>query len=103
MASIAFDIVLQWLEVERNYQTEKFDYVEEVEKPVEYWEQQFASYIQRIPLFGLDTEQGAQATLKLAATAVALAEHYADKMKLPKPGVSSGEIEHWDEMYADSR
>lgn len=98
--SDAFEDVLEWLRQERSYQTQKFDYVEEKEKSAEYWDQQFSSYIQRILVFGLDTEQGAQATLKLAATAVALSEHYAEKMQLPKPGLSSGDLEWWEEHYA---
>lgn len=100
MGSINFNIVLRWLREERRiYQTKKFNYKEEIEienAGVEYWEQQFNSYIQRIKLFGLDTQQGFQATLKLAATAVACAEHYADRdIDFPKPGVSSGNIEPW--------
>lgn len=91
-----FDWVINWLYIEREkYQPEKFDYATEKDKPVEYWIQQFDSYIQRLPIFGLDTQQGAQAALKLAATAVALCEHIANAGKLPKPGVSSGTIEEW--------
>ena len=94
MSTEGYESVLSWLYVERdNYQVEKFDYEEEADKPVEYWIQQFDSYIQRLPVFGVDTQQGVQAALKLAATAVALCEHLADKKQLPKPGVSSGVIE----------
>lgn len=96
MANEGFESVLSWLYAERDtYQTTKFDYEQEADKPPEYWIQQFDSYIQRLPIFGLDTPQGVQAALKLAATAVALAEHLADKGRLPKPGVSSGIIEEW--------
>lgn len=100
MGSLNFNIVLRWLREERRiYQTKKFDYKTETvieNADADYWEQQFNSYIQRIKVFGLDTTQGFQATLKLAATAVACAEHYADRnVEFPKPGVSSGTIEPW--------
>lgn len=90
-----FETVLAWLRAERHeYQTSKFDYEAEADKPVEYWVQQFDSYIQRLPVFGLDTPQGEQAALKLAATAVALCEHIAERLKgVPKPGLPSGQIE----------
>lgn len=98
MTKIGFTKVLSWLNHERAiYQIDKFDYEEEADKPVEYWIQQFDSYIQRLPLFGLDTLQGRQAALKLAATAVALCEHLADNGELPAPGVSSGMVVIWDE------
>jgi hypothetical protein len=92
-----FNQIMVWLRRERNaYQVKKFDYETEVEKPVDYWMQQFDSYLQRIPLFGIDTPQGLQATLKLAATAIACAEHIAERVEyLPKPGVPSGTIEKW--------
>lgn len=91
-----FETVLSWLYAERSsYQQDKFDYETEAEKPVEYWIQQLDSYIQRLPLFGLDTLQGKQSALKLAATAVALCEHLADAGQLPKPGVPSGQLELW--------
>jgi hypothetical protein len=91
-------MLLQWLREERGaYQTKKFDYVEkDPNEPIEHWMQQYNTYLSRIPLFGLDTPQGLQATLKLAATALACAEHMADKgVMVPKPGVSSGTIEEW--------
>lgn len=92
-----FDEVLLWLMAERDYQTTKFDYETEGDKPVEYWIQQFDSYIQRLPVFGLDTQQGVQAALKLAATTLALCEHLASRGALPMPGVPSGQIEAWVE------
>lgn len=98
MADIGFERVLSWLYAERDaYQIKKFDYEDEVKKvhDTDYWTQQFDSYIQRLPIFGLETLQGAQAALKLAATAVALCEHLAETGELPKPGVSSGIIEPW--------
>ena len=96
LPSDQFYDVLDWLEHENAYQQQKFNYEEEADKPVEYWMQQFNSYLQRIPLFGLDTLQGLQATLKLTATALALAEHIYEKTgNLPKPGVPSGEISEW--------
>lgn len=90
-----FTDVLDWLVAEREtYQPTKFDYETEGDKPVEYWMQQFDSYLQRIPLFGIDTPQGAQAVLKLAATAVACAEHCRERLGgLPKAGVPSGTID----------
>lgn len=92
-----FEKVVRWIFVEREtYQIKKFDYEIEPDKPVEYWMQQFNSYLQRIPLFDIDTMQGQQAVLKLAATAIALSEHIADRLNdMPKPGVSSGNIESW--------
>lgn len=96
--TIGLERVINWLYVERDtYQVKKFDYVEEdPQQPVEYWIQQFDNYIQRLPVFGLDTPQGFQAALKLAATAVALCEHMANNgIQMPKPGVSSGNIEPW--------
>ena len=96
MSTEGYESVLSWLYAERdNYQVEKFDYEKDMEKGVEGWVRQFDSYIQRLPVFGLDTQQGVQAALKLAATAMALCEHLADKKQLPKPGVSSGIIELW--------
>lgn len=94
----AFTKVLTWLRVERDqYQTDKFDYEEESKHTddFKYWDQQFSSYIQRLGVFPPDSQQYAQAALKLAATAVALCEHIGDKYALPKPGVSSGTIEEW--------
>jgi hypothetical protein len=85
-----FAEVLDWLAEERGYQTTKFNYEKEKERPVEYWLQQFASYEQRLPLFGLDNASGIQAALKLAATAVALCEHLADQYELPAAGLPSG-------------
>jgi hypothetical protein len=99
MTERGFSKVRRWLEIERQtYQTVKFNYDEEARRTneSEYWIQQFDSYIQRLPVFGLETLQGTQAALKLAATAVALCEHLADAGELPKPGVSSGTIEPWD-------
>lgn len=91
-----YDLALRWLEMERCiYQVGKFDYEKEKDKPVEYWIQQFDSYIQRLPVFGLDTPQGHQAALKLCATTLALCEHLCDKIVPPRPGVSSGTIEEW--------
>lgn len=92
-----FHTILDWLEQEREYQTNKFDYEAEAEKGTDYWMQQFNNYLYRIPLFTLDTPQGAQAVLKLAATAVACAEHLVGKNLIPAPGVSSGEIQEWDQ------
>jgi hypothetical protein len=89
-----FEQVLNWLREERGYQRQKFDYETEGDKTTEYWIQQFDSYIQRLPVF--DTPETpdlyAQAALKLAATAVALCEHLAERQALPYPGVPSGEI-----------
>lgn len=97
MTHPSFARVLRWLERERNqYQTEKFNYAEEADRPVEYWIQQFDSYIQRLPLFGLDTPQGFQAALKLAATAVALCEHLEERIPMPEPGHPSGTIKEWE-------
>lgn len=97
MSNDSFESVLSWLYAEREqYQTSKFDYETEGERGVHYWIQQFDSYIQRMPIFGLDTPQGVQAALKLGATALALCEHLAEKGQLPKPGVSSGIIEEWN-------
>lgn len=91
-----FPEVIRWLKEERaTYQTKKFDYEAEKDNGVDYWIQQFDSYIQRLPIFGFDTPQGIQAALKLAATAVALCEHLSEKNELPRPGVSSGIIEEW--------
>jgi hypothetical protein len=94
-----FDTALDWLRAEREYQTEKFDYSTEGDRPTEYWSQQFASYTQRVALLGVDTPQGVQAVLKLAATAIACSEHAAARMgSLPRPGLSSGYIEEWDRI-----
>jgi hypothetical protein len=89
--------VVTWLASERRaYQTKKFDYEAEIDMPVEYWEQQFDSYIQRFRVFPTDSPQYAQAALKLAATAIAHAEHVLERgVPIPKPGVSSGTIEEW--------
>jgi hypothetical protein len=100
MSDQGLESVLSWLYAERDqYQTKKFtddydDHPPNVDNE-EWWIQQFESYMQRLPIYGLDTLQGVQAALKLAATAVALCEQLADKNKLPKPGVSSGTIELW--------
>ncbi len=92
-----FRRVLLWLGIERRtYQQNKFDYEAEIDMPVEYWEQQFDSYIQRLKVFPTDSEQYAQAALKLAATAVAHAEHVVERgVPLPKPGVPSGTLISW--------
>lgn len=93
MSERSFGEVLEWLRAERVYQQEKFDYETEPDRDVDYWLQQFASYEQRLPLFGLDTASGIQAALKLAATIVALCEHLADEYELPEPGLPSGYFE----------
>lgn len=84
----------------REYQTNKFSYEENDGMRMDHWDfnyadQQFSSYIQRLGVFPKDSQQFAQAALKLAATAVALCEHIAEEYPLPKPGVSSGTIEEW--------
>lgn len=99
-----FEIVIDWLRTERStYQQNKFNYEVEATKTddFQYWDQQFSSYIQRLGVFPSDSHQYSQAALKLAATAIALCEHIADLRELPKPGVSSGTIDHWD-YYGDS-
>jgi hypothetical protein len=98
MTQFSFSKVLEWLRAERReYQTNKFDYEKEAKRIDDfgYWDQQFSSYIQRLGVFPKDSQQFAQAALKLAATAVALCEHIAAEYPLPKPGVSSGTIEEW--------
>lgn len=101
MTQFSFSKVLEWLRAERReYQTNKFDYEKEAANKVSnfdfnYWDQQFSSYIQRLGVFPPDSQQFAQAALKLAATTVALCEHIAEEYPLPKPGVSSGTIENW--------
>jgi hypothetical protein len=97
MTSGTFLSVLAWLRQERAlYQTDKFDYQVEADRPVEYWEQQFDSYIQRLRVFPTDSLQHAQAALKLAATAVAYAEHATAKTGcFPAPGVPSGVVTLW--------
>lgn len=93
MTSLGFAKVISWLQAERSsYQVKKFDYDKEKDKTVDVWVTQLESYIQRLPIFGLDSPQGIQAALKLAATAVGLAETLADQYELPLPGYSSGEI-----------
>lgn len=99
---LAFDVVIDWLRTEREaYQITKFDYKEkDPNQTVEEWTRQFDSYIQRLPIFGIDTQPGIQAALKLAATAVAMCEHIVAKQivndgDLPRPGVPSGTIEAW--------
>lgn len=90
------------MRIERNtYQTKKFDYQDEAEnKTKEEWIRQFENYINRIQIFGLDESQGFQATLKLAATALALCEHLVDKQEfIPMPGCTSGEIVNWDQIH----
>lgn len=101
MSDNSFESVLSWLYAERDYQKEKFNYKKQTdevfeEKTVDYWLQQFASYEQRLPIFGFENPAGVQTALKLAATAVALCEYLAEKGQLPKPGVSSGVIEKWN-------
>lgn len=101
MTQFSFSKVLTWLRAEREkYQPEKFDYEKTDGMRMDQWnfdyaDQQFSSYIQRLGLFPKDSQQFAQAALKLAATAVALCEHIADEYPLPKPGVPSGTIEDW--------
>jgi hypothetical protein len=90
MSDEGFNEAVEWIRAERVYQQQKFNYEKEADRPVEYWDQQFNTYIQRLPLFGLDTAPGIQAALKLAATAVALCEHLADQYELPTPGLPSG-------------
>lgn len=93
---IAQDDILDWLREEKwAYQVQKFDYESEAEKPIEYWEQQFDSYIQRLRVFPQDSLQHVQAALKLAATVVAYCEHRAKVAGIPAPGVPSGTIEEW--------
>lgn len=98
MVNEYFQRVVMWLNTEREeYQTKKFNYEgEDKTQTVEEWTRQFDNYIGRLSIFGLDTMQGKQAALKLAATAVALCEHLAESGTLPKPGVSSGIIEEWN-------
>lgn len=55
------------------------------------------NYLGRVSLFGLDTPQGRQAMGKLIVT---LTDHLERAIlahgPMPKPGVTSGQIEEWD-------
>lgn len=60
------------------------------------WYVFITNYLQRVRIFGVDTQQGRQALGKLVVTLLHCLETsvlvYGD---MPKPGVSSGEIEPW--------
>jgi hypothetical protein len=67
-----FEVALEWLQAERKYQTTKFNYEAEADRPVEYWVQQFDSYIQRMPLFGLDSPPGRPGNSKAGRNSVSI-------------------------------
>ncbi len=63
----------------------------------ERWADFTGNYLQRAVIFGFDSEKGRQALGKACVTILhtleTAIEIYGD---MPKPGVTSGEIETWD-------
>jgi hypothetical protein len=95
-ASQCFD----WLIHEREYQVEKFGTDLDDEHTLaglgeeSWWWQQLTNYFHRSRVLGLDTPVGRQAIAKFAATSCGLLESVIRVYgALPRPGVSSGEIE----------
>jgi hypothetical protein len=95
-ASQCFD----WLVHEREYQVEKFGTDLDDEHTLaglgeeSWWWQQLTNYFHRSRVLGLDTPVGRQAIAKFAATSCGLLESVIRVYgALPRPGVSSGEIE----------
>lgn len=96
MDSPIFDYIVDWLRQEREYQQQKFGMGVDVDhtrlEGLKYWDQQFNSYLQRMPIFALDSPAGMQAAAKFVATAMGMLESIVYLYgALPEPGVPSGE------------
>lgn len=114
VADDAFSTILLWLVRERDeHQQGKFDYADEdLTHALEglgegswFWDHGVMNYVPRVRMFwqdGITTNErtgqlGAQALMKTIATLIAQMEHLmrAGILKLPEPGVPSGEIKEW--------
>ena len=98
--------VLEWIIDESGYQVEKFGYGDDdlvharegLAEDSWFWQKGVLNYAGRVRLFGLVGDArllGAQALLKLITTLISQVEHLrrgGDLERLPKAGVSSGEI-----------
>lgn len=95
------EYVRNWLSGERSYTIGKFGLDADNEHIAEFvalgveegwWDQQFANYLHRAKVLGLDTPAGRQAAAKFVATAVGFLEAVVRQYgPLPEPGVPSGE------------
>lgn len=97
----AFEQIIAWIRGERAYQAQKWTYEAEPEERATdeswWWENGVINYWGRVKLQTVKFPQGRQAAAKIITTLVHMLElaiiQYGD---LPKPGVSSGQIESWE-------
>lgn len=100
----AFEQIILWIRQERNYQALKWNYTAEPDDRVDdktwWWNNGIANYWSRINLQTVATAQGRQAAAKIITTLVHMLEMAILKYgNLPKPGVTSGNIEEWDGIH----
>lgn len=100
-----FAQVIAWLLQERlEYQSQKWDYksqdlehaLQGLDEDSWFWQRGVENYTGRVRLFGVEHPLGVQALLKLAATIACIPEHLLRGKiieSLPKPGLSSGNLE----------
>lgn len=105
----AMSHVLEWLTEERNYTLKKFGTDQDREHLIEWhqsmmgnkeeiawWDAQLENYFYRARVLGLNNENGRQALAKFVSTAVGmLAATVQEYGLLPRPGVTSGDIQEW--------
>jgi hypothetical protein len=100
---VLYNVAERWIMREINeYVREKFtrdDDIEHIKQPdLEWWQQQFDTYLHRAKVLGLDSPGGQQAIAKFAATAVGMFMAMLKEYQyVPAPGVSSGN--HYDDIW----
>ncbi len=97
----AFEQIMTWIRGERAYQAQKWDYEHEPERRAtdEGWwfHNGIVNNWGRIRLYGVRQANGRQAAAKIITTLVHMLEiAIVQYGPLPKPGLSSGNIEEWD-------
>jgi hypothetical protein len=103
----AFASVLLWLQRERNYTIEKFGVESDLQHVEDFnlhspdnathFDIQLETYLHRAGILGIHNPNGLQALAKFVSTAVGmLAAATQAYGPLPRPGVSSGEIQEWE-------
>ena len=96
----AFEQIIAWIRAERNYQAKKWNYGAEPEERAtdERWwlHNGICNYWSRVRIVTVRKALGRQAAAKIITALVHMLElaivQYGD---LPKPGVTSGQIEEW--------
>lgn len=100
------EYIQRWVAEERAYAHRKFDgqrggHDEEMRRGLDeegFWLRQIFQYVDRAKMFGLDTFMGRQAMMKCYMTLGGFLESMVRVHgSLPLPGVTSGEIQEWNE------